>query len=268
MKMHAETAQTHLHNKPVIVLGMHKSGTTLISETLHASGISMIEAMQAGGYDDGNKMEREATRCLNIALLGCENLESVRITKSLDAATTTSEQRAQGYAILETAGRDGPWGFKDPRTLLTYDFWEDLVGTPLLIGVFRDPVEVFRHYTRRPWWRWIRQDPMYIPAAMHAWCVYNDALLTLARRRPDMLLLDYAAFMTNPLEMSRLEKHLGIPLVDKRREEMRRAAASRTKAYAIIERFESRRCGLNASDIQAELLTIRADQIKTEAQYA
>ena len=94
------------------------------------------------------------------------------------------------------------------------------------------------------------------------------ALCRLLLDKPDMLLLDYTAFMTNPLEMSRLEKHLGIPLVDKRREEMRRAAASRTKAYAIIERFESRRCGLNASDIQAELLTMRADQIKAEAQYA
>ncbi|WP_198133767.1 sulfotransferase [Roseobacter sp. GAI101] len=266
--MHSETAPTYLHKNPVIVLGMHKSGTTLISETLHASGIAMIDTTQEGGYDDGNKMEREATRCLNIALLGCEDLESVRITQSLDVATTTLDQRAHGRAVLETASRNGAWGFKDPRTLLTYDYWEDLIGTPQLVGIFRDPAEVFRHYARRPWWRWIRQDPMYIPAAMHAWCVYNDALLTLARRRPDMLLLDYAAFMSSPLEMSRLEKHLGVPLVDRRIEGMRRAVANRTKAYVIMERVERSWYGLDASHIQAELLALRSAQIKMEEHYA
>ena len=45
-----------------VVLGMHKSGTTLVSDILHRSGVPMVEVRSSEGYDQGNKMERDATR--------------------------------------------------------------------------------------------------------------------------------------------------------------------------------------------------------------
>ena len=139
----------------VVVLGMHKSGTTLVAETLHRSGIAMIESEVAGGYDDGNKMERAATCALNMDLLDDQGTESLRLIRPLspDADNATHKDRAREL----TAGLGpGPWGFKDPRTLLTFDFWQDVLDAPVLIGVYRDPVEVFRHYLRRAGRRWIQ----------------------------------------------------------------------------------------------------------------
>ncbi len=259
---------THMRESPILVLGMHKSGTTLIAETLHRSGISMVEAEQVGGYDDGNKMERDETRRLNIALLKSDRQESVRITRPLDANTVTQEWRAHGRAILKRQDSSGPWGFKDPRTLLTYEFWAELIHSPRLIGVFRDPAEVFLHYARRPWWRWIRRDPLYLVAAMHAWCVYNEALLSLARRQPNLLLLDYAAFMSDAVEMDRLARFVGVPLVDQRKSDMRRATSERTAAYSILERYERRRHGLDATKIHTELAMLREKRIEMERGYA
>ena len=38
-----------------VVLGMHKSGTTLVAEILHRSGIPMVEATSSADYYAGNK---------------------------------------------------------------------------------------------------------------------------------------------------------------------------------------------------------------------
>lgn len=244
---------------PVIVLGMHKSGTTLVSETLHRSGVAMIEAEQAGGYDEGNKMERDATRALNAVLLDCAGRLSVRVVSPLDLAAVSGDQWQAGRDLvraLDAAGSE--WGFKDPRTVLTFDFWRGLIERPRLIGVFRDPVEVFRHYARRPARRWLLSDPGYLPAALHAWCVYNQRLLEIARAEPAMLLLDYADVMTGPEGMARLEDFLGRPLVDCRRSEMRRSEARPTLAYRAARALVRRRHGLDAERIHRNLRALAA----------
>ena len=77
-----------------VVLGMHKSGTTLVSQMLHQSGIAMVEeADAAAGYDDGNQWEREATKLVNHTLLGSAGLYSLRATRGTtvpDGATVAS----------------------------------------------------------------------------------------------------------------------------------------------------------------------------------
>ncbi len=52
-----------------IVLGMHKSGTTLVAQTLHAAGINMGDFDESLTYDTNNKYERHDTQELNRDLL-------------------------------------------------------------------------------------------------------------------------------------------------------------------------------------------------------
>jgi hypothetical protein len=61
-----------------VVLGMHKSGTTLVSEILHHSGIRMVENDSVESYDHGNHFEREDTNQFNKRLLGCGEASSIR----------------------------------------------------------------------------------------------------------------------------------------------------------------------------------------------
>jgi hypothetical protein len=49
-----------------VFLSMHKSGTTLVSEILHHSGINMGDDIDEHvSYDRGNKYEHESTLGLN-----------------------------------------------------------------------------------------------------------------------------------------------------------------------------------------------------------
>ena len=52
-----------------VILGMHKSGTTLVSQTLHASGINMGDFDSSLTYDTNNKFERHNTQELNRDML-------------------------------------------------------------------------------------------------------------------------------------------------------------------------------------------------------
>ena len=63
-----------------IVLGMHKSGTTLLSQILHHSGISMGENFnESVSYSQGNKYERETTQQINKEILGDPTAYSIDI---------------------------------------------------------------------------------------------------------------------------------------------------------------------------------------------
>jgi hypothetical protein len=58
-----------------VVLGMHKSGTTLVSQLLHQSGISMGEDFGEGrDYDDAGgegKWERRESFLIDLEIVGC-----------------------------------------------------------------------------------------------------------------------------------------------------------------------------------------------------
>lgn len=53
-----------------VIMGMHKSGTSLIAETLHKSGINMGYFDEQLSYDEANHYERWHTSELNHYLLG------------------------------------------------------------------------------------------------------------------------------------------------------------------------------------------------------
>jgi len=56
-----------------VILGMHKSGTTLVSSLLHNADINMIEDTAEQDYDKGGYYERESTLQLNYDILGLKD---------------------------------------------------------------------------------------------------------------------------------------------------------------------------------------------------
>lgn len=239
-----------------IVLGMHKSGTTLVSDILHRSGIQMVEVRSSEGYDQGNKMERQATRLLNMEMLGQGAEESLRLIRPLDPGSVTDRHRERAEQLCEEASRAATgddWGFKDPRTLLTYPLWKDSIAAPRLIGIFRDPVEVFQHYLRRAGRRWISRDPAYLPDALLAWCVYNRKLLDLAKAEPEMILLDYTDLLSADEPFRRLEEYVGRALVDCRKRDMRRAKSDRNLDYRLARQIVRLRNRVDPDRIFSEL---------------
>lgn len=222
----------------VLVLGMHKSGTSLVAELLHRSGVAMgdLDAADAD-YDAGHKFEDAQVQAINKALLGFA--ESYRLPAAPPAADADLAQRMR-EVVAQRQAAGGDWGFKDPRTVLTYGAWRPFLPPHRLLLVFRRPAEVWRHYRRlgprRPPWRRLR----WLWAIMGAWVAYNRRLLAiLADAAPGQaLLLDYGALMDRESDaFQRLGAFLGRDLEDVRRGERyrnRRRFDAAVLAYDLL----------------------------------
>ena len=221
-----------------IVLGMHKSGTTLIAQLLHEAGIHMGQFQDGLGYDQDNTYERHETQMLNRQLLhGClipslgyllrrhgqtavnragyhRNQDSTALVRFSKLQTVlqrpeTAVSLRQLVATLN--GRFTHWGFKDPRTCLTYPAWREAIGDHKRIMVFRSYTQLLRHY---------RVHPANLPLlfrVLYAWTLHNRCLLSYVQQAAaPTLLLSYEALMQGEVGLQRLAAFVERPLTDQR----------------------------------------------------
>ena len=156
---------------PVVVLGMHRSGTSCLAGLL-----------QEAGVDFGRDLP---TRSIGNALGSGESAEIVRLNDgvlahsggSWDRPPTEIRWRDQHVALRDdiiNEFQDRQWGFKDPRTLLTLPFWEDGLSEPRFIATVRHPFAVAKSLEKA------RGIDFF--DGLDLWLKYNHELLKARRR--------------------------------------------------------------------------------------
>lgn len=141
---------------PIIIMGMHRSGTSLVVRILEEAGLfigknrdqhdearffsrcnSWMLRQSGGGWDNPDLIEyllcdpetyRVITKCLRLSLrslriisyLGVKNYIRFRVLKDLDF----------------------PWGWKDPSNTFTLPFWLQLFPDAKVLYVYRNGVDV------------------------------------------------------------------------------------------------------------------------------
>lgn len=179
-----------------IVLGMHKCGTTLVSQMLEANGVSMIDYIPLPDdleYKYGGQYEDITPKKINEALLGSRGLPSARIKKvslvNADRLKSTAEQYVGSKAHLDT------WGFKDPRTSLTYqDFWRQVLS-----NIPHKPLIVYRTFeefiSRTSWYNIFQKIRMCKRYIEH----YDECKKIKEELGTGALVLDYKDTVANPM---------------------------------------------------------------------
>jgi hypothetical protein len=240
----------------VVVLGMHKSGTSLISEILHRSGIEMIEQDSELHYDDGFHHERKCTGDINKDLLGAWSLHSLDVTEQLRPETIDPSARADAEAFVEAmAHRGQDWGFKDPRTCLTYDFWKALLPPHKLVCVFRDAAEVQQHYAK------VNKGPP--KRVLDAWFSYNRGMVRAYRSAApsDRIMIDYGRFMSDEQGLAELSRFLGRPLVDRRQHALRRSNQAPPLSFHLRSVLHLLRTARNVAGLNRRLHKLAATSL-------
>jgi len=253
-----------------VVLGMHKSGTTLISETLHESGINMGEFsdIQRGiGYDEGHKYERRETQQINQQILdGVLNppfdlfwfrsrrgtLDAAGYVINDDAAavvdlrelerrlSSQSHRREIDDLVARLQSYDSDWGFKDPRTCLTYPLWASSLPEHRLILVYRHFDALLRRMLnlRRHKIPLIKSARTY--AILQGWLVSNQYLVQYAKHGSvPFILLNYERFMSRPEGLERLRAFTGKDLADRRDRTMQRRQADASSQLPLSVRMRA-----------------------------
>lgn len=219
----------------IVVLGMHKSGTSLVAEMLHHSGVDMGDFDLVFDYDDGNKFERQEFREINDVLLGSAGIQSQDV-RPVRRFGGMEESRAREEILRLREKHGDHWGFKDPRTCFTLEFWDRILPEPRYVFIFRDPREVVQHYSKR----FQNTEPAarrgMVRAALESWYLSNRACLDFlgTTGRPAGI-FRYNDLLENRSEMDRLALLVGVELVDRRKPELhrsRRVTVAKLEYYA------------------------------------
>lgn len=218
-----------------VILGMHKSGTTLVSQILHHSGINMGDHFDTHiSYDRGNKYEREATLALNMEILGLKHMtRGASINLDLSKIKPTEDQKSRMREIIQSCNKAYVnWGFKDPRTALVYPFWAAELPEHKIITIYRTPGEIwprFRYEGRRQAFK----NPYNAWKFIRGWCQYNTNVLNYLENTPkDYLILNYREFMASDVEFNRLQEFVGQKLTDQREKKLYR---NRKESFSFLK---------------------------------
>jgi hypothetical protein len=231
----------------VVVLGMHKSGTTLVASMLHHAGVPMLDAGQeVVAYDAGGFYERASTHEVNLALLDAlpDDALHVHPPANLEVAPAL-------HAHMEgiVAGLDGlDWGFKDPRTALTYAAWEAVLPEHKVIAIYRPVHDLWPRF-RETGLRRAPGNPARAVRLVRRWREHNAAILqVVGRAGADAIVLSYDALMTDREEVDRLAEFVGLPLPDLRRADLHRSTGRASRLVSAAQAFD-RHLGADRDDL-------------------
>ncbi|MGO9803422.1 MAG: sulfotransferase [Steroidobacteraceae bacterium] len=175
--------------EPVLVLGMHRSGTSFLIRALNLAGLWLgadselgtVEGRAGRGNPKGNYEHREGI-AINDAILRRSGGSWFDPPRRLLAGAEDAQRIRAFCGRLE----DGcppyclRWGWKDPRTLLTLEVWlRALPRSAMIIGSFRHPAAVARSLLER--------DRLPLERGYALWAHYNSMLIGCLERLPHAL---------------------------------------------------------------------------------
>jgi hypothetical protein len=147
--------------RAVIVLGFHRSGTSMLMRLLNLLGVDLgPEEDLLAAVDGDNPRGYWEPRWINelndeiLALHGGTYDRPPRLTGEWWSAPALEPLRDKAAAELDRAFGDAPvWGFKDPRTCLTLPFWRPLIEARSddvrYVHCLRSPAETAASMLRR-----------------------------------------------------------------------------------------------------------------------
>ncbi len=181
----------------MIVLGMHRSGTSSVARLLNMMGAYFAAEGAAMLPTDANPKgywERNDVVQLNegiLANLGAtwDRISSLNLDKITDGLHKEFDKQARN--IIFNLDSHRPWMIKDPRFCLLLPLWLNLMEVPLCIYVYRNPIQVAQSLYRR--------DRFSIHLGMALWEKYNLWALTHSSDIP-RILVSYHDLMDKPIE--------------------------------------------------------------------
>jgi hypothetical protein len=169
----------------VVVLGMHRSGTSLLA------GLLALAGLRAGVADDFPPPDAHNRRGY-WELLDVWAIDEVlfRLVGAawddpgacdLDRLRAADRARlaARAAALVGHLDRHGPWVVKDPRLSLLLPFWRSFLTHPVAVLVYREPLAVARSLAAR--------DGFTLARGVALWERYNRAALTASEGLPRLV---------------------------------------------------------------------------------
>lgn len=197
----------------VVVLGMHRSGTSLISGLLHNMGIDMGDNFKAGIENLKGYFEDRDFLKLNCKVLK-EAGGSWRFPPDEKQLQKIINGHINEFKNLIEKKRKKKWGWKEPRTVLTIDGYMNFLPerkTKFII-VYRNPITVAKSLSRK------KKHSVEIIDGLKLTNFYNRKidLFIEKYKNYDKLFLEYESLLKDKVSgINMISEFVGVP-VDKK----------------------------------------------------
>lgn len=197
--------------RPLIIGGMHRSGTSLTASLFASAGINLgPELLGANDSNPSGHFEDCGVMRFHARSLAAHGICTEGYTA--DARGRVPATLA-GEALDLLAARQRPgvaWGWKEPRTTLFLDFWQEQLPEARHVFVFRRPWEVADSLFRRGD-EAFALNPRF---ALDVWTHYNRLILDFVGRHPDRCaVFEISQVIANPQRVfAAVRSRLGVPL--------------------------------------------------------
>lgn len=210
----------------IIVLGMHRSGTSTVARLLNMMGayfappeVVMLptEDNEKGYWErlDAFHLHEEMLRDLG---MGWDRVSRFD-TRRLGEPEFVDKYRPRIQKILLDLDAHRPWFIKDPRLNLFLPFWQPLLEVPVCVYVHRSPIQIAQSLNKRDGF------PLHLGLAL--WEQYSLLGLMCSRKMP-RLLIAYHELITQPVETTR---HLYALLTELQVQGLRLPSAREIEAF-------------------------------------
>lgn len=182
----------------VLVLGMHRSGTSVVGAILELLGVKWGQSEDGLPADEDNPRgywERQDIVELNDFLLAVSHARWDKVSH-FSIAQLDSENRKtfcqKAKIILENFQHEEACFIKDPRLCLTLTEWLPLLSKPVGLLVYRDPLQVAQSLAKR--------NGIPIPVGLALWQFYWYSVSSVLKQLPCFIIY-HDELMKAPVEV-------------------------------------------------------------------
>lgn len=132
----------------IMILGMHRSGTSVLARMLNLMGVYFgPEGMSTGANKENPKgfWERRDVRELNDMVLhaaGCDWNRVLEFDIAKVPASVMADFNTRAGRLILDMDAHRPWLLKEPRLCLLLPLWRRFLEVPICVHIVRHPVEV------------------------------------------------------------------------------------------------------------------------------
>ena len=188
----------HEPGRPVVVLGTHRSGTSVVTRIVSLLGLplcrddDLISGPAPGnptGHWESQSLLKFNERLLN--MLGGSWVFPPPMSRNWESAPSVAAFRSEGMRVFRNAHPNEDWVWKDPRTCLTLPFWRTVWrDAPVVVFVSREPLEIYLSLRER--------EGLSKAHCIALWERYTRSALLGAEGLP-MVTISYGQLMKDPL---------------------------------------------------------------------
>ena len=181
----------------LIVLGMHRSGTSAITGALNVCGAWVGEEEELTAANEENPRgfwERRDIRRICDRLLHASEADWWKIGSFDPNAIPPDvmrQERTRFASIVSRLDEHGTWAIKEPRLCFLLPVLRDHITNPVCIHIFRNPLEVAQSLQVR--------NGFDVAAGLALWETYNRHALSASENLPRVL-ISYEALALRPME--------------------------------------------------------------------